>query len=504
MTASVWKKQFSEVVDKRDERLPPAWLTTGAAPGPRGERGRDVHLSGPGRVVANDVIKLLEKATEKAVVSTFLLADGDIEHALFSAAQRGVRVYVLVASEARLGREEPQGEFDKKVFEQHTAMLHRLGGHVLFRTAQYFHAKVVIIDPGAHVRGMLLTANLTAEALERNEEIAISLTPDQANEVTEYLKWAMWEYAEHEFIDPKDRLKSVQPLGRVPHPAPSASIVATTSVTQSIRDEALRLIASANNQIVVSSFGWDKDHEIVRRLCGRARDGLDVVALARIRPSSMPALRALVDAGAKVLGFEWLHAKAIWVDTQQALVMSANLQADGLDTGFELGVRLTGSGAGEIFERLAQWGEGARWRLAAAPSLREATGKVGLWDGNRLEEVEVMPSATVNLGSVTAASAHDLQATQPPRPAQSALPPLAHEIRYTWTVVAPGLAEKSTEIQKPAEGKQPPISYAPQVFREPAGRLVVAVRSPAELARARDVMTEVDAEAIVVADGSTP
>lgn len=504
MTESVWQQQFSEIVDKRDEKLPPAWLATGVAPRPRVERGRAVHLSGPGRLVANDVINLLEEATEKAVVSSFLLADRDIEEALFSAAQRGVRVYVLVASEARLGREEPQGEFDKKVLEQHRAMLQRLGGHVLFRTAPYFHSKVVIIDPGAHVRGLLLTANLTAEALERNEEIAINLTADQANEVTDYLKWAIWEYAEHEFIDPKDRFKSVHPLGRVPHPAPTASIVATTSVTQSIRDEALRLIASANNQIVVSSFGWDKDHEIVQRLCERARDGLDVVALARIRPSSMPALVALAEVGAKVLGFEWLHAKAIWVDTQQALVMSANLQADGLNTGFELGVRLTGSGAGEIFERLIQWREGAMWRLAAAPSLREAMGKVRLWDGNRLKEVEVVTRTTVNLGSVIAASAHDLQATRPPRPAHNGTPPLAHEICYLWTVVAPGLAEKSIEIQKPTEGKQPPISYAPQVFREPSGRLVVAVRSPAELAHARDVMPEVNAEAIVVVNGATP
>ena len=40
--------------------------------------------------------------------------------------------------------------------------------------------------------------------------------------------------------------------------------------------------------------------------------------------------------------------------------------------------------------------------------------------------------------------------------------------------------------------------YQPPVFREPGGKLVVAVRSPEEIPGARDVATEVGAVAIVV------
>lgn len=53
-----------------------------------------------------------------------------------------------------------------------------------------------------------------------------------------------------------------------------------------------------------------------------------------------------------------------------------------------------------------------------------------------------------------------------------------------------------------AEKDQPPTGYQPAVFREPSGRLVVAVRSVEELDQARVVMTEVEAAAIVVTEGA--
>ena len=70
-------------------------------------------------------------------------------------------------------------------------------------------------------------------------------------------------------------------------------------------------------------------------------------------------------------------------------------------------------------------------------------------------------------------------------------------------VVAPTLASKAKERRRPAEGMdQPATAYEPPVFREPSGRLVVAVRSPDELERARAVMAEVEAATIVVAEGA--
>lgn len=499
---SSWQKPFVEIIDQRERELPPAWTSTGSIASPRGERGRAVFESGRSREMANAVVLLLSQAQEKVVMSSFLLADKGIEDAIHQAAARGVRVYVLLASEARLGREEGEGEFDKRVLEQHKAMLTRLGGHALFRSAPHFHAKVVVIDPETRPAGMLLTANLTAEALERNEELAVTLTAAEAVEVTGYLTWAMWESAEHELIDPKDRFKATRPLGRVAHPDPGAAVVATTAATNTVRAEALRLIDGARSRIVVSSFGWDEDHEVVRRLCARAREGLDVTVLARVRPSSMQALLALAQAGAIVFGFRWLHAKAIWIDAGQALAMSANLQRDGLDHGFELGVRLSDGRAQEVLERLEGWRGAAAWRLHPNPRLGALSGAVMLWQRGQLVDAEIEASIDVDLGTVTAASAASLEAPRPPLSENGELPRLAHELRCTWLVAAPTLASKAKERRRPAEGKDQPITaYEPPVFREPSGRLVVVVRSPDELERARAVMAEVGAATIVLAEG---
>jgi cardiolipin synthase len=502
MNNTPWKKAFVEVVDQRREKLPPAWLATNKTSAPRTERGHEVHESGRERVAASTIVALLRQAAVKVVVSSFLLADKGIEDALLAIAKRGVRVYVLLASEARLGKEDSEGEFDKKVLELHKQMLIRLGGHVLFRSAPHFHAKVVIVDPETRPAGILLTANLTSEALERNEELAIVLTKQEVVEATAYAKWAMWEAAEHELVDPQDRFKAVKPLGKLPHPGPSSALVATTSKTATIRDEALRLINGARSRIVVSSFGWDAEHEVVRRLAARAREGVDVTVIARMRPSSMPALLALAEAGAKVVGFRWLHAKAIWTDSGQAMVMSANFQADGLNHGFELGIRITGNRASEVLERLDRWAEGSEWRLATAPTLGDASGKVMVWQGGKLVDGEIRPTADVDLGTVTATSAHELIAQRPATPNTGSLPRLAHELRCTWTVVPPLLAPKAKEVPMPVDGEEKPVSYTPPVFREPSGRLVVAVRSLHELELARARMSELSAAAIVLAEGA--
>lgn len=452
--------------------------------------------------MATAVLSLLSQAREKAVVSTFLLADRLVEDAILDAARRGVRVYVLLASEARLGREESEGEFEKRVLDEHKAMLTRLGGYALFRSASHFHAKVVIIDPDKRPAGILLTANLTSEALQRNEELAVTLSEAEVGEATEYLKWAMWEYAEHELLDPNDRFKETRALGKVPHPMRGSAIVATTAMTNAIRDEILRLIDGARSKVVVSSFGWDEDHAVVGRLCARAREGLEVTVLARVRRASMPGLLALAEAGASVVAFPWLHAKAIWTDAGQALVMSANLQRDGLERGFELGVRLTDSRAQEVLDRLTSWRNAAPWRLVHRPRVGEISGEALLWHKGQLEEVAVKPLMDVDLGTVTAGSADALTAPRPALPDSGELPRLAHELRCSWFVAAPALAPTSRELRRPAEGKDQTQRYTPPVFREPSGRVVVAVKSPDELESARAVMAEVGSATIVVAEGA--
>ena len=526
---NTWTKQYTRVIDQRSHALPPTWIPRETArDGTRGgepERGRTVHVSGPGRAVAKRVVTLLGAAERIAVVHSFLLADRGVEDAMLEAAGRGVRVYMLLASEARLDREPGDGEFERRVLAEHEDMLGRLGGHVLIRSAPHFHAKLVLVDPDGIAEGLLLTANLTREALERNEELAVELTPEEVKEAAALVRWALWESAEHEMADPNE-FRAVKPLGCIEHPAPASRVLATTASATQLREAAADVIEGASEELVVASFGWDAGHPVVERLCARAREGLSLTVLARVRPRAMPAL---AQSGARVLGFRWLHAKVLSADSGQALVMSANLEEHGLDGGFELGLRLERKRAEELRMRLERWSARAEWELRPAPALGDVVGAARVWHDGELIDLDVTSRLHIDLGTVTAASADTLIAPLEPEPPRTdALPQpghAAHELECRWLVQPPGLHPKAVEVtrtpavlqraidagvigvanpkvkeaQAPAAGERAKRTpHEPPVFREPSGRLVVAIRSPKDVPSAREVAAEVEAAAIVV------
>ena len=113
-----WEKTLRRVVDQSDTLLPSAWVSKRAEEKLGVEACGGVLVSGRNRLLAQEVISMIDAAKDKVVLVSFLFADRDIEDALLRAFGRGVRVYVLIASEARLGREEPDGEFDKRVLAQ--------------------------------------------------------------------------------------------------------------------------------------------------------------------------------------------------------------------------------------------------------------------------------------------------------------------------------------------------------------------------------------------------
>ena len=501
ITMENWTKKVTSTVDQRDYQLPPTWVSREREGVGQGELGSTVHISGQGGELKKRVIALLASARQTAVVSSFLIADREVEDAILETAKKGVRVYVMLASEARLDGEPGDGEFERRMLDEHKDMLGRLGGWVLIRSAPHFHAKLVLVDPEASPAGMLLTANLTKEALGRNEELAVVLRPDEVKEAADLVRWAMWEDAKHELVEPGN-FRAVKPLGSVGHPALLPHVLATTSYATQLRAEAIELIDSASEKLIVASFGWAADHPVVERLCERARDGLELTVLARVRERSMPALVALAGAGARVLGFKWLHAKALWADSGRALVMSANLEKHGLDDGFELGLRLEGERAEELRMRLKRWSSQAAWELRPSPALGEVVGDVLVWYENQLLDRDVKPRLPVDLGAVTASSALDLKAPAPDHPRINGLPQpahTAHELECRWLVRAPELHSKATEVTQPTSDKRAkPTPYQPPVFKEPGGKLVVAVQSPEEIPNAHQVAAEVKATAVVV------
>ena len=123
-----WMRDHSRTIDQRDCSMPPTWVVDEAsAPVGKRQATEFVWTSGSDREMANRAVDVLRQAERKAVVCSFLIADRQVEDAMLEAARRGVRVYVMLASEARLEREPGDGEFERNVHEGHKAMLQRLG-----------------------------------------------------------------------------------------------------------------------------------------------------------------------------------------------------------------------------------------------------------------------------------------------------------------------------------------------------------------------------------------
>lgn len=502
---------LSNNVDNRAEPLPTLWTerTFQESTFAIHHCGRIKDTVTNKHAIKNSVLAVINNAKEILVLCSFLLADDDVEQALLEAEKRDVRVYCLIAAETRLDREDPEGEFDKKVLSQHKSMLKKLAGKAMFRTSSSFHAKVVLADPFASTaNGVLLTANITTEAMERNEELLLELETIEIKQLATYLKWALWEIAEHESIE-SGAFATVKPLGNIEHPEQNFPVIATTEKCRQISEKALAMIQSAQSEIQVSCFGWDLEHSVVQALITKAKSGVPVAVFARIRPASMSALEALGKAGATVLGFKWLHAKALVVDRQKAMVMSANFQKHGLDEGFELGVVFDDDRMKDLLYTLQFWKSKAQWQLQTEAKVGDVLGKVQIWDGKSLIGGEVKRSVDLDLGEKASISAENIQSPMPDLPPSGRFPYLAHELNCQWRVTAPRLQkgakqEFKLEIEQDentTEGnKQKPmrVPYSPPVYKEPNGRKVVVINSFQQLDSASRLKNEIALAAVVL------
>jgi len=500
-----------KTVDRSQETLPPLWMQHSHTDQPRTERPSQAPLfqTGQARLAASRAIEMIDSAREVVVVCSFLLSDPEVLVALERATSNAVRVYVMLAAESRLLSEPPEvdqsglAEWKRRVLAEFKGTLQRLGGRALIRASDQFHAKVVLVDPTTCPQGMLLTANLNSEPLERNQELAVELAEPEVRDIYSVIRWAFWEAASHEIINPKDSgMSAIRSLGEIEHPDALPHCLCTTSSSTSIREAFLAAIESESQEIVVSCYGWDQNHAVVRALVEKARAGVAVTIFARPRAAAMPALLDLVTAGAKVMGFKYLHAKAIWISSGCGIMTSANLEPHGLDSGFELGVRLSDEctkALGQVFD---EWRNTAEWELRTDARCGEISGPIQLWQENNLVAAEVVSEICLSVHKRDVPSAELLDDAEPAE-YQEPLP-WAHRVVIEGEVVAPTLHPKAKEQFKKVngrDGKTRKEPYSPRVYMQ-QGKLVVAIRSRNELPEAQNLRRELKAVAIVF-DGAS-
>lgn len=436
-------------------------------------------------------VELIETAKDTLVLSTFLLADKRVESAIYAAAKRNVRVYVLLACETRLEGEEPDDEFGKMCLAQHKAMLTKLSGLVHFASAPHFHAKAIIVDSlhnTGEAKGLLLTANLTEEALSRNEELAVSLSQTQIAELTKIFRWAIFESAEHHMIK-QGEFASYKSPGNTPYPTGLIETLVTSSEGTVIREHALKLIQQAKNELIISSFGWQEDHILVKAICSIAMAGVNVTILSRKRPAAMPALLAMQQAGATVKCFKWLHAKAILVDDKKAMVMSANFQTHGMDEGFELGLPLIGSQITELKHCIEKFLTVEHQELRTSMALGRVLGDFEVWENSMFKSYFAKELSVIELAPIDSRCLSDMT-LKPSLPKANWRSNTSHKVEFKWVVTPPVITGSKPESFIPQEDKidkiskhkksLPQKSYKPKVVKLSKKQLAITVRTESD------------------------
>ena len=497
----------SQVRDLSGERMPPLWwrrkptLTSGSeSPGP------GLWRTGGGGDFRRAMIAGIDAAREVVLVASFLLTDAPLAEAMLRAASRGVRVYVLTASEQSIAK--ATDEEDRRV-EEHKQLLRSLVGKTLLRSAEHFHAKFVVVDPFAPApargRGFLSTANFN-KALIESVELGIELDGAQAAALGGSFAAAFWNEAERELVD-ADRLGTVGKPPAQPRVVAHPAVLTTTKTSTQLREGVLALIRSARRELIVASYGLDAAHPSVVELRAAAGRGVAVTVLTRPRPAVLAAAKFLAEGGVVIRAHDKLHAKAILADGV-GLVMTANLEAQGLDRGFEVGVRVEGA-AKVLAATLAEWIDSFPWAFHHNPTRREVMGEVWIGDrGSRDAKVAVVEGEAVALPPVTAADALSLDATpapDQPLPANDKRVPC--RVQFDWEVRPPTLPKEAKErlrvTRREVSGKdgkptteEQRTSYEPPVY-EHKGSVFVKLRTPADAEAARRLAVEFRGSVVV-------
>ncbi len=192
-------------------------------------------------------------------------------------------------------------------------------------------------------KGVLFSGDLTPSALDpeapagNSHELMLVLTDSEAVELRAFVRWLMTCRPATEVLPKRELLLP----GSLPK-LPNFKILLLTQPNKSLKREVLALIAEARNSIDVTSWAIAADNEVFAQLkavAGHKR----VRVLAHDEPDNRRALLELCQAGAEVRFCPGMHAKVWLADRESnpsAVVSSANLFSDGLEVGFELGVRL--------------------------------------------------------------------------------------------------------------------------------------------------------------------
>lgn len=323
------------------------------------------------RTVRSELETMIAGAKRKIFIASFLLGDPALLDALTAAANRLLGgVYVITQlNEQRLAKglheladtDDPElgsggigaaVEAQKKRFDKMTRNGIYVRGHL------NCHAKFVVVDDEI---ALVTSANLMTSALDFTGENGVVITdPAEVRRLTRLFA-RLWRTGcayearpgqAYRLSDIKER--ESWPSGvPVPPRSGSAGVIWTDGSEHHILAAIQDIIASAESELLLASFGLTRlrqHHELlldpVRAAISR---GVKVTLLIRPRrnlPRHLAEAAELAQAGAEIYGDTRTHVKAAIADERRGALFSANFDFEhGLTSGVEVGCRLDGTPA---------------------------------------------------------------------------------------------------------------------------------------------------------------
>jgi len=402
-------------------------------------------------------LDLLDSSKVIACICSFLVHDAEIETAIENAARRGVHVYILLSSEAKKDKLiTDDDEFSKKTLEEFDDTIRRLSPITKIRSSSNFHSKFIVIDPhGKHPKGIILTSNLTTEALAKNPEIGVPLSEAETRELYHHFRYGFFVSADKE-VDDSGRHKNVIRRERSEFDLydQNTSLSVTTENHTTIRQSLESLLEIKGGDITLFAYGFDPNHPVIEKIEDLLKSGRKVTVFTRPRKGSKNFLEALIklkNAGAEILGVNGLHAKGLLVGSgakAEGIIMTANFEKKGLDEGFETAVKLTPERIRALQEIFKDWRNMAEYRFETGGKTGDIKGRIKIYlnGEERLEEISVKERYNCQLKRMHVKDKKEAETRKPNFPTNIGdAGQKYHEIRYFWEVEISPPPKKSSK-----------------------------------------------------------
>lgn len=296
--------------------------------------------SGEHKVLFSKIIKAVDSAKEIICLQSFLIQDTALIDALLRAVERKVKVFVLSSAEARLKEKiEEETDFIKANYIQ--LLETKFKDHFIHRAAENFHGKYILIDPNKNAKGFICTNNFTENGFTKNPELAVELNEKQCEELFKIFVYHFWEHSTDEQTATKE-FDKVQPAAKFTLPKLKNILLTSPNIkSNSLNDTLLKAVNKAKKSISLSTFMLDKNTELVKAISEKAKQGIEVMLFCRpLERQFNEQLKELLEIGVAIFLHPLTHAKSLLVDSKDGFVFTANLIANGLDKGLEVGVNL--------------------------------------------------------------------------------------------------------------------------------------------------------------------